>query len=157
MLQFLKNLFSPKKQTKDINAPGRTFKRILTGEYFGYKDDTLYDSSQVKKAKQRKLNQIKELSLSPYYIRYTYDATSKNSEIDKIKTAYVVFQKEVFAEKWNMVHVTEISFTIYANDFQEFEEMSGYSLTNDFRDLTSYNKDYPIANERRKKHRTYIT
>jgi len=52
-------------------------------------------------------------------------------------SAHVAFQKEVLAEKWNMVHVTEISFTVYRADFDKFEKMSGVSLTDDFRDLSS--------------------
>ncbi|HFQ61154.1 MAG TPA: hypothetical protein ENK39_02490 [Epsilonproteobacteria bacterium] len=153
MFQFFKNLFSSTHQDTNTNPPGRTFKRVLTGDYFGYKEDTHSDTTSATIEKQHKLDQIKALSLQPLYVRYTCETTPKNADIPSITNAHVVFQKEVLAEKWNMLHVTEISFTIYAADFKEFEEMSGYSLAIDFRDLTGYPKGTPPVNERRKNRR----
>ena len=64
---------------------------------------------------------------------------------------YVIFQKEVFAEKWNMIHVTEISFTINRSDFEEFEKMSGVSLSEDFRDLSSEGNGATFKGKERRK------
>ena len=53
-----------------------------------------------------------------------------------------------------MVHVTEISFIVNHSDFDEFEKMSGVSLSDDFRDLSS-DENSAVFNgkERRKKKR----
>jgi len=60
----------------------------------------------------------------------------------------------VHNEKWNMTHVTEISFTLDRDDFDEFEKMSGVRLNEDFRDLTAYeNEDTYKGAERRKEKR----
>ena len=140
MIEIIKNLFVKKKIEENIpNPPGRTFKRVLTGSYFGCEDPNV-DEGTITEAKQEKINQIMELELLPMFIRYSYDSVKKrstNTEENHPTSVHVVFQKEVFAEKWNMVHVTEISFTVYYADFDEFEKISGFSLTNDFRDLTA--------------------
>jgi hypothetical protein len=87
------------------------------------------------------------MQLIPMFIRYSY----KNKEISSV---HVVFQKEVLAKKWNMVHVTEISFVVNYNDFEEFEKMAGVSLKSDFRDLTPNENNTPYSGvERRKKRR----
>lgn len=140
MIKTFKNLFGKKKEKEYIpNPPGRTFNRILTGRYFGCENENA-DEHSVEKAKQEKIGQIKELGLVPMFIKYVYnDAKKRDSKAEKNDpvSAHVAFQKEVFAEKWNMVHVTEISFTIYHSDFDEFEKMSGISLDKDFRNLSS--------------------
>jgi len=163
MIEILKSLFGKKKEKEYVpDPPGRTFKRVLTGKYFGC-EDVNADENSVAKAKQKKIDKITELGLIPMFIRYSYEDTSKNKKgiqagenhpDPKISSVHVVFQKEVTAEKWNMTHVTEISFTVNRSDFEEFEKMSGVSLSNDFRDLTSYENTAPYnGKERRKKKR----
>ena len=140
MIEMLKKLFGKKKEQTDVpNPPGRTFNRVLTGRYFGC-EDVNADEDTISKAKQEKIEQIKELELLPKFVRYSYESKKKkgmDSEESHPTSAHVAFQKEVFAENWNMVHVTEISFTVLYADFEEFERMAGVSLSNDFRDLTS--------------------
>jgi len=147
MFNILNKLFPIKNEPKIlVNPPGKTFKKILTGEYFGCKDGVT-DKVKIAKAKKDKINLIKDNELLPMYIRYSY----KN---DSISSAYVVFQKEIHAKKWNMLHVTELSFIIRFSNFDEFEKMSGFKLSKDFRDLTSSgnNDDYK-SNGRRKEKR----
>ena len=135
MIEIFKKLFGKKKEEEYTpDPPGRTFKRILTGRFFGC-EDLHAGKHQVAKAKKDKIEQIKELELIPKFVRFFYDETSEEDS-DPI-SAHVTFQKEVFAEKWNMIHVTEISFTVNSTDFDEFEKMAGVSLTNDFRNLSS--------------------
>ncbi len=140
MIEILKKLFGKKKEQIDVpNPPGRTFNRVLTGRYFGC-EDVNADEETIAKAKQEKIDQIKELELVPMFIRYAYERKKRkevDTEEDHPTSVHVAFQKEVFAEKWNMVHVTEISFTVLSADFEEFERMAGVSLNDDFRDLTS--------------------
>lgn len=136
----LKKLFGKKKEQTDVpSPPGRTFNRVLTGRYFGL-EDVNADKNAIAKAKQEKIDQIKELELLPVFLRYSYESKNKK-DIDNDKnhpaSVDVAFQKEIFAENWNMVHVTEISFTVLYDDFEEFEQMAGVSLSDDFRDLTS--------------------
>jgi len=147
MIKLFKRLLGIKEEREVVaDPPGRTFKRILTGEYFGCKKNET-DTSKIAQAKQSKIDQIKELELVPMFIRYTYRQESTFS-------AHVAFQKEVHAEKWNMTHITEISFTIYSDEFNEFEQMSGIRLNEDFRDLTAYdNVDTFNGAERRKEKR----
>ena len=153
MIEMLKNLFAKKKEEEYVpDPPGRTFNRVLTGRYFGC-EDVNADENSIAKAKQEKIDQINELSLLPMFLRYSYEDTNKRTTQEGEKhpvSVHVAFQKEVFAEKWNMVHITEISFTVYYADFDEFEKMSGVSLTDNFRDLsaTTFN-----GKDRRKKNR----
>ena len=136
----LKKLFGKtKEQTYVPDPPGRTFNRVLTGRYFGC-EDVNADETTIAKAKQEKIEQIKELDLVPMFKKYSYESKKKkglDTEGNHPTSVHVAFQKEVFAEKWNMVHVTEMSFTVYYPDFDEFEKMAGVSLNDDFRDLTS--------------------
>jgi hypothetical protein len=140
MIEMFKKIFGKKKEQTDVpNPPGRTFNRVLTGRYFGC-ENVNADDDTIAKAKQEKIDQIKELELVPMFIRYSYDrkrGEGIDREEDHPTSAHVAFQKEVFAENWNMVHVTEISFTVYYSDFDEFEKMAGVSLNDDFKDLTS--------------------
>jgi hypothetical protein len=148
MIQTLKSLFVKKKEQEHVpSPPGRTFNRVLTGRYFGCEDKSA-DDITIAEAKKEKIEQIKELELKPMFVRFSYDPMQ--SENDHPISAHVAFQKEVYAENWHMVHVTEISFTVLHEDFKEFEAMAGVNLTHDFRDLTSvtYNGE-----ERRKKQR----
>lgn len=88
------------------------------------------------------------------FIRYSYKnkiETRTEDNNSEISSAHVVFQKEVLAEKWNMIHVTELSFVINYIDFEEFEKMSGVSLNNDFRDLTFEDKSTPYKGKERRK------
>ena len=144
MIKIFKSLFG-KKEEYVPDLPGRTFKRIETGKSFGC-EDVNADESRIAQSKQRKIDQIAELELIPMFTRYSYGDTSKNNSSSqaeehhsdpKVSSVHVVFQKEVFAEKWNMIHITEISFTVNRSDFDEFEKMSGVSLSDDFRDLSS--------------------
>jgi len=135
MIEMLKNLFGKKKEEVIPDPPGRTFKRILTGRYFGC-EDVNADEDSIAKAKQDKIDQIKELELVPMFLRYTYEDKNKRETEDEKShpvSVDVAFQKEVFAEKWNMIH-----------------KMSGVSLSNDFRNLstTTFN-----GRDRRKEHR----
>ena len=139
MLEMLKNLFGKKQEQEYIpDPPGRTFNKVLTGRFFGCEDKNA-DEETIAKAKQEKIDQIKELELVPMFVRFTYKHTDENlSEEDKHPiSAHVSFQKEVFAKNWNMVHITEISFIVDHSEFDEFERMAGVSLTKDFRDLTN--------------------
>ena len=132
MIEMLKNLFGNKREEEYVPAPpGRTFNRVLTGRYFGC-EDVNADEDSIAKAKQDKIDQIKELELLPMFLRYTYE-DKENYPV----SVHVSFQKEVFAEKWNMIHITEISFTVYYADFDEFEKISGVSLADDFRNLSA--------------------
>lgn len=154
MITLIKKLFTKTKEKEYTpDPPGRTFKRMLTGRYFGCEDVTA-DAAKIAQAKQYKIDQIREHELIPMYVRYTYKKTQEQPPDKKIISAYVAFQKEVLAKKWNMLHVTEISFTVNHDEFKEFEQMSGVMLNKDFRDLTS-NGDTPShqGGERRKKPR----
>ncbi len=157
MIERFKKLFAKKKEDAYIpNPPGRTFKRVLTGRYFGC-EDVHADESAIAEAKQEKIDQINELELVPMFIRYSYDGRNKrgtDTEEDHPASVHVRFQKEVFAENWNMVHITEISFIVYYSDFGEFEKMSGVSLSDDFRDLTS--TTFNGRDRRKEKREVYI-
>lgn len=154
MIKIIKQLFSKIKKAKDSqDSPGRTFKRILTGRYFGCEDISA-DASKIAQAKQSKIDQIRELELMPMHVRYTYKNSKEEEQNKNITSAHVTFQKEVLAKKWNMVHVSEISFTVNYDDFDEFEQMSSTMLNKDFRDLTSNNDTQMYqGGERRKKRR----
>ena len=137
MIEMLKNLFGGKRTEEYVpDPPGRTFNRVLTGRYFGCEDINA-NETDIAKAKQEKIDQINELELIPMYVRFTYDDTHDNDTDRYPVSAHVSFQKEVFAKNWNMVHITEISFTVFSSDFAEFEKMSGVSLSEDFRDLSN--------------------
>ena len=97
-------------------------------------------------SKACKIAQINEHELLPMYVRYLYDGDSPIS-------AHVAFQKEVFAKKWNMIHITEVSFNINASDFAEFEKMAKVTLENDFRDVTPKEGESYTGEDRRKKNR----
>lgn len=165
MIEIFKRLFGKKKEKEYVSdPPGRTFKRIETGRYFGC-EDVNADESSVAKAKQRKIDQISELELIPMFTRYSYEDTSKNKSgtpaeehhpDPEVSSVHVVFQKEVFAEKWNMTHVTEISFTVNRSDFEEFEKMSGISLSDDFRDLSSEGNSAAFNGKDRRKEKREI-
>ncbi len=160
MIDILRKLFGKdKKQEYVPDPPGRTFKRIDTGRYFGCEDINA-DENNIAKAKQKKIDQIKELELVPMFVRYSYENTNKRETQagedlpdPEVSSVHVVFQKEVTAEKWNMTHVTEISFTVSHSNFDEFEKMSGVNLNNDFRDLTSYEKTTPYNGKEKRKER----
>ena len=152
MIEILKSLFGKKEEAEEYipDPPGRTFKRVLTGRYFGCENENT-DEGSVVKAKQEKIDLITELELAPMFIRYSYKSRSDQVADREVSSAYVVFQKEVSAEKWNMTHVTEISFVVFRVDFAEFEKMSGLSLENDFRDLTSEENSTPFSGRERRR------
>ena len=147
MIKIFKKLLGIEEKKEVVaDPPGRTFKRILTGDYFGY-DKKETDQEKIAKAKKSKIDQIEELELVPMFIRYKHV-----NEV--IVSAHVAFQKEVHAKKWNMTHVTEISFIVFSEDFEEFEQMAGVRMGEDFRDLTVYEKDGAYNGvERRKEKR----
>ena len=107
--------------------------------YFGCEDKNA-DQSRVAEAKQKKIDQIKELELKPMFTRYFYLEEVEDYTTTDPLSVHVVFQKEVSPENHNMVHVTELSFIVKFEDFEEFEQMVGLSLFNDFRQL-SYEED----------------
>ncbi|MGC9351183.1 MAG: hypothetical protein ACP5D3_04280 [Sulfurovum sp.] len=149
MIELIKKLFGKKEEKELIpDPPGRTFKRVPTSKYFEgeYAPE---ETEKIAKAKQNKIDQIKTLELHPKFLRFKFE----NRESLEAAAAYVVFQKELLDEKWNMVHVTEVSFCVKASDFQEFEKMAGVSLKNDFRDLTDINNETYKGEERRKEKR----
>ncbi len=141
MMTWFKQLFSHTPKTNDPkDPPGRTFKRVLTGDYFGLQnpDDT---GQKHEAAKKKKIEIIRNLELKPMFLRYAFKKNLlKEGSEPEITAAHVAFQKEVFDEKWNMVHVTEVSFIIPRSEFEQFEKMAGISLKNDFRDLSEYNE-----------------
>jgi hypothetical protein len=141
MIKKIKSLFGTQKEEVVSDPPGRTFKKVLTGDYF---DGGKKDADAIARSKQDKIDQIETLELLPKFLRFTY-------EKEEPVSVHVAFQKEVFARKWNMIHVTEISFTVKASDFEEFEKMAGVSLKNDFKDLTEVHYE---GKERRKGQRT---
>lgn len=162
MIKIFKSLFGKKKEKEYVpDPPGRTFKRIETGKCFGC-EDVNADESRIAQSKQRKIEQIAELELIPMFTKYSYEDISKNKSDTQaeehhpdpiVSSVYVVFQKEVFAEKWNMTHVTEISFTVNRSDFNEFEKMSGVSLSDDFRDLSSEGNNAAFKGKERRKNK----
>jgi len=141
MIKKIKSLFGTQKEEVVSDPPGRTFKKVLTGDYF---DGAKKDADTIARSKQDKIDQIETLELLPKFLRFTY-------EKEELLSVHVAFQKEVFARKWNMIHVTEISFTVKASDIEEFEKMAGVSLKNDFKDLTEVHYE---GKERRKGQRT---
>jgi len=153
--KMIKSLFAKKKKKEYVeDPPGRTFKRIDTGRYFGC-ERAVTDESRIAKAKQHKIDQIKTLELAPMFVRYSYKKSNTSEESPKIISAHIVFQKEVLAKKWNMIHVTEVSFTVHADEFEEFEKMVSVSISKDFRDLSAKEKKEPYqGEERRKEQRT---
>jgi len=154
LIKSIKDFFiKSEKEAYHPNPPGRTFKRVLTGVYFGCENKTS-DIAKIAQAKKDKIDHIRELELTPMNVTYTYKNIREQTDDKQIVSAYVAFQKEVFAEKWNMIHVTEVSFTIYSDDFDEFEQMSGVNLTHDFRDVTpKSDTSMNQASERRKNKR----
>lgn len=149
MTKLIKKLFGRKEEKEFIpDPPGRTFKRVPTSRYFEgeYPPE---ETESITKAKESKIKQIKTLELLPKFIRYRF----KDNENKEKSAAYVIFQKEIFDEKWNMVHVTEVSFCVKSKDFREFEEMAGVSLHHDFKDLTQINNETYEGEERRKEKR----
>ena len=148
MIKTLKNLFKTKKEEEYVSSPpGRTFNRVLTGRYFGCENKNA-DDIMIAEAKKDKIDQIKELELTPKFVRFSYGPARADKQ--EPVSAHVAFQKEVYAENWHMVHVTEIAFTVLHDDFEEFENMAGVSLRHDFQDLSSVNYD---GEERRREKR----
>jgi len=152
MIHLLKKLFKKEKKDKvEEDPPGRTFKRILTGDYFSLQDLDA-PSDQIHAAKQDKIDKINELALSPKFIRYSFQRRYGDDE-PLIEAAHVVFQKEVLDEKWHMVHVTEVSFIVRKEEFEEFEKMANVSLKTDFRDLTEYSQEHAYKGKERRRER----
>ena len=146
----LKRIFGKKEKDKnEEEAPGRTFKRILIGDYFGLRNPDASDEA-IQRAKEEKVRQIEELGLKPVYLRYRLgkEAEEPSGEED-IEAVYVAFQKEEYDPKHNMVHVTEISFIVSKDEFEQFEKMAGVSLEKDFRNLYDNGKAYEGINRRK--------
>ena len=137
MLTVIKNIFGKKTyKNASTDAPGRTFNKVLTGKYFGC-EDLDADPKRIAEAKQKKIDQIKELELKPKFTRYLYEDMVENHAVAKPISVQVTFQKEVSPEHHNMVHITEVSFIVNYEDLNEFEQMAGVSLFDDFRQLSS--------------------
>ncbi len=146
----LKRIFGKKENHKnEEEAPGRTFKRILTGDYFGLRNRDA-DAEAVQRAKKEKIRLVEELGLKPVYLRYRLGkGTGESPQKEDIEAAYVAFQKEEYDPKLHMVHVTEISFIVSKDEFAEFEEMAGVSLEKDFRNLYDNGKPYEGIDRRK--------
>lgn len=156
MIGLFKNVFVKKKEKEYVpDPPGRTFKRILTGRCFGCENINA-DEDNITKAKRGKIEQIQELKLLPMFIKYTYKNNKEEGDGKKISSVHVAFQKEVLDEKWNMLHITEISFTVDYSEFNEFEKMSGVSLNKDFRDLTPNSDAVVYRGEERRRERRAV-
>jgi hypothetical protein len=150
MLELFKSLFGMKREEEYTpEPPARVFNRILTGDSFGTQVPDA-DAGTVAKSKQDKIEKIKELDLKPMFLRYTL-----LSSTNEIISAHVVFQKEELVESRNMVYITESSFNVKQEDFEEFESMAGVNLEKDFRDLTEINNATYQGEERRKEKRDY--
>ena len=151
MLEVLKRFFGKREEhKKEEEVPGRTFKRILTGDYFGLCNPDA-DASAVQEAKEEKIRQIEALGLKPVYLRYRLRrGAGASRQKEDIEAAYVAFQKEEYDPKLNMVHVTEISFIVPKEEFAQFEAMAGVSLEEDFRHLYDDGKPYAGVERRRK-------
>ncbi len=149
MIKLLKRFFGRAEEGRDEgDRPARTFKRILTGDYFGLRAADA-DPHEIQKAKQEKIAQIKALGLSPKFLRYIRQRNDDTFSEESIVAAHVVFQKEEYDEKLQMIHVTEISFIVSKEEFAEFEEMAEVRLKDDFKDLYEADKKYD-GEERRK-------
>jgi len=139
MLEIFTKLFTkPKEVVPEEEKPARTFNKILTGKYYGLDDNTA-DKTFIKELKDKKVHQIKELELKPKFIRYIYERGVENYTIEAAIAAQVSFQKERYSRKRQMIHVTEMSFIVKAEDFNELEKKLGLSLSNDFRHLAPEN------------------
>ena len=151
MFEVLKRMFGKKEANKsEEEAPGRTFKRILTGDYFGLRNSDAGEDA-IQKAKEEKIRQIEEFGLKPAYLRYRLrKGAGESPQKEDIEAAYVAFQKEEYDPKLNMVHVTEISFIVSKDEFSEFETMAGVSLEKDFRNLYDNGKPYDGVDRRKK-------
>jgi hypothetical protein len=149
MISWFKKLLG-KEQPPQEEKPGRIFKRILTGEYFGLQSPDA-TQEQIRQAKAEKIDTIRQLDLKPMYIRYAIKKNMKTAYQPAVTAAHVVFQKEVLDQKWHMVHVTEVSFIVPAEEFEEFETMAGVSMEKDFRDLTDYEGVKHYTGEERRK------
>ena len=151
MLEILKKLFAkPIEEEPEEDKPGRTFNKILTGKYYGLEENGA-GKIFIQELKDKKIEQIKELALKPKFIRYLYAANTQDNTIANSIAAYVFFQKERYSRKRQMIHVTEMSFIVKAEDFDEFEKKLDISLFDDFRHLPPENNFN--GTERRKEKR----
>jgi len=150
---WLKRLFIREEKRSEEEKPGRTFKRVLTGDYFGLQNPEA-SAEEIAAAKREKIEEIQKRGLKPVFLRYALKKQMLSESEPQVQAAHVAFQNEVLDEKWNMVHVTEVSFIVPREEFEEFEAMAGVSLKKDFRDLTEYDgtKHYE-GKERRKRPR----
>ncbi len=140
-------LGNSEQETTEEDKPGRTFKRILTTEYFGLQDPGATQEA-IAEAKADKLNKVKEHDLEPKFVRYALKERDGKKEVI---AAHVVFQNELYDKKWHMVHVTEVSFVVPKEEFEEFETMFGVSLQDDFRDLTEYDESKKYRGKERRR------
>ena len=139
MLEIFKKLFAkPVEVEQKEDKPGRTFNKILTGKYYGL-DDKNADKTLISELKAKKIDQIQELELKPKYLRYNYAKNTEEYKIENAISVKVAFQKERYSQKRQMIHVSEMSFIVKSEDFDEFEQKLGISLKNDFRHLEDEN------------------
>ncbi|HIP28693.1 MAG TPA: hypothetical protein EYG82_05905 [Sulfurovum sp.] len=151
MLEIFKKLFAkPVEVEPEEDKPGRTFNKILTGKYYGL-DDNNADKTLISELKDKKIHQIQELELKPKYLRYIYDKNTEDYTVTNAISVQVSFQKERYSQKRQMIHVSEMSFIVKAEDFDEFEKKLDISLQNDFRHLEPENTF--DGTERRKQNR----
>jgi len=146
-MNIIDRIFGKKEKSMSEN-PGRTFTRIMTGDYFGLRsEDASTEASQ--QAKAEKIEQIKVLGMTPKFVRFRCKEGKETQQDDKITAGHVTFQKEEYDPKLNKVHVTEISFIVPKEEFEEFETMAGVSLKEDFKNLYENDSTYN-GKERRK-------
>ena len=155
MIKLLQKIFGRNRRDgKEPEVPARTFRRVLTGDYFGLRN-TDATAEMIQTAKQEKIDQIRSLGLKPKYLRYARKKSIENPESADILAAHVVFQNEEYDEKLHMIHVTEISFIVPKKEFEEFEKMAEVNLQKDFRDLFKDEQEHlSKGEERRGKPRT---
>jgi hypothetical protein len=151
MLEIFKRLFSkPQEEEVKEDEPGRTFNKILTGKYYGLGDNNA-DKSLILELKDKKITQIKDLELEPKFARYLYAQNTEDYNPSEAIAIQVSFQKERYSRKRQMIHVSEMSFIVKAEDFVEFEEKLDINLSSDFRLLAHENTF--SGKERRKEKR----
>lgn len=139
MLEIFKKLFSkPQEPEPAEDKPGRTFNKILTSKYFGLEDNRA-DKTLIAELKEKKISQINDLQLAPKFARYLYSKDVEDYTKEEPIGVQLSFQKETHRKKRNMIHVSEMSFVVKSEDFDEFEQKLEVSLLNDFKHLAPEN------------------
>ena len=139
MLEIFKKLFTKAPEPEQVeDKPGRTFNKILTSKYFGLEDNRA-DKTLIAELKEKKISQINDLQLVPKFARYLYTKDVEDYTKEEPIGVQLSFQKETHRKKRNMIHVSEMSFIVKSEDFDEFEQKSKVNLSNDFKHLAPEN------------------